>query len=326
MWRDSVPVTSFPFEYRDRSVGLIKQTWGDIKDKLGADAVNGALPFCSSHYAPSQMHNLIMSEMNTRHERNIQKLETMKATSAARNRPATAESRRPLTTSAAMAAPIVKLHADKEKRSSMTTKGLAATGTSTGDGESTAFRTAGGTTPGHFSLSRADGGGVTPHEPALSVRPPRPLSALERRILARDGDDNSCGRVEYLRMRRRLPLQHRTSVRRTTSQVYGWEQLDFSERAIGDRAVETSLLTATGQHPAGPPTPEYLPVRVGGPQAAVPPATAHIVPGAAAASTSAARPPSSTACGSPGQYFGKRSFSAQMARRTGVFSRGDFAV
>ena len=44
MWKESVPVTCFPFRYHDREHGTIVQTWAEVKDKLGRDAQDLAAP------------------------------------------------------------------------------------------------------------------------------------------------------------------------------------------------------------------------------------------------------------------------------------------
>lgn len=69
-WRDSTPVTPFPFTFKDRKEGRIVQTWKDVHEKLGRDAVNLAMPFCTAHIVPSTIQSncitdLIKSEHRT---------------------------------------------------------------------------------------------------------------------------------------------------------------------------------------------------------------------------------------------------------------------
>jgi hypothetical protein len=258
MWRDSVPATTFPFRYVDRTHGTITQSWNDIKDKLQRDAMSNALPFCSSHYSPSQLHNLLTVEMNRKHERNAHKLSQLE--------------------------------------------------------------------------TRLHGAPITPTVNAgratQVLRPSRPMSADERDLLT-NGAGGGRGRQEYLRYRRRLPLQQRTSLRQTTSQQYGWEQLDFSSRDTVENA---------GGHSVS----EFLPVRTGAAVAAQRGAPQEDSAGAASPATPATeamliasglkncgesrmRSPTQVnrgpaVPGDPGRYYGRRAVLSQLSRPRGVFS------
>jgi hypothetical protein len=62
-WRDATPTITFPFSYKDKTDGVISQTWKDVREKLNRDAVNTSLAFCTAHIAPSAYQANIVSEV-----------------------------------------------------------------------------------------------------------------------------------------------------------------------------------------------------------------------------------------------------------------------
>ena len=355
MWRDSVPVTSFPFRYHDRQHGTISQTWAEVKDKLGRDAQSQALPFSPAHIAPSQLHSNIIAAINRKEEQGSKRLEQLRRVRAAASRPSSAPASRrgggagptraPQTTSEVMSQLVAKTSSASPKQPA----------------------------PSAVAEDTAP--------PPVVVKPQRPMSAVERRVLTEGNGDGVRGRQAYLRLRRRLPLQHRTNYRRTSSQSYGWELLDFTDAATAPQQQEAALMQAVGHASAAVPkrpapggiaaeaatvsaaaeaanrrsrpVPEFSKAAVGSAASAAPAAVAarqqaqaasadgvgtkqHATATAAAAATAADVPMKVTPLGTmvrahasgqrePGQaeYFGRRSYMNQLARRTGVFSRGD---
>jgi hypothetical protein len=338
MWKESVPVTCFPFRYHDREHGTIVQTWAEVKDKLGRDAQSQAIPFCAGHIAPSQLHSNIIAAMCKKEEKNLRRLEELKQLRAS-SRPSSAP-------------------AGGARRAAGTTSVPQTTS------EVMAQHVAAKTKALRPGASAADKKNVD--EPApnpVAARPQRPMSAVERRVLTEGDGDGTHGRVAYLRLRKRLPVQHRTNIRRTSSQAYGWEQLDLSEAANAPARQEQALLQAVGHGftaarrpgPSGVaaeaatvasatiaanrkrvPVPEFTKSSAGGPPAPVSAAVSAAAPPAVAGGaavplpqasrvtpigTTVAAHPSGQREAGQSSYYGRRSYMNQLSRRTGVFSR-----
>ena len=61
-WANATPTIAFPFNYQDKKVGKIVQTWGDVRSGIQRDAVSLALPFCTSHITPSTLQANIIHD------------------------------------------------------------------------------------------------------------------------------------------------------------------------------------------------------------------------------------------------------------------------
>lgn len=73
VWKDSVPVVPFPFQFTDKTEGKIVQTWSDVKDGLNRDAINSALAFATGHFTPTSPQSAIMRETMEKEEKRRRK-------------------------------------------------------------------------------------------------------------------------------------------------------------------------------------------------------------------------------------------------------------
>jgi hypothetical protein len=61
-WANATPTIPFPFQYQDKKVGKIQQTWADVRSGIQRDAISTALPFCTSHITPTIVQVNIISD------------------------------------------------------------------------------------------------------------------------------------------------------------------------------------------------------------------------------------------------------------------------
>lgn len=61
-WANATPTTPFPFQYSDKKVGKIQQSWADVRAGIQKDAVSTTLPFCTSHITPTILQVNIIAD------------------------------------------------------------------------------------------------------------------------------------------------------------------------------------------------------------------------------------------------------------------------
>ncbi|CUG87703.1 Hypothetical protein, putative [Bodo saltans] len=61
-WANATPTTPFPFQYSDKKVGKIQQSWADVRAGIQKDAISTTLPFCTSHITPTILQVNIIAD------------------------------------------------------------------------------------------------------------------------------------------------------------------------------------------------------------------------------------------------------------------------
>ena len=333
-WRDSIPAKAFPFRFVDKKEGVIQQTWSDVREKCNRDSASGAMPFCTGHYAPSALQNLMVGEMVKREHQNADKLQAMiaerQAAAAAELRRLQADGRpqRPHTagpagrSAAAAAATRLGAAAAAADGSATSTDAAAAAAASDAATSSTGRVTFSADTAGGAAAATATASGP-------AAPPPRPATAgsaasssragqqphvtvgMKKRALLLaaeedalyNGEGGGRSRSAYLKLRRRLPLQQRFEIPKSTSQRYGWELLNRTADTLSQRAHANALSSRPST-----PVAEFKIRALGAGEGA-----------SATAAVAGAEKPPPPRPGQPGVYWGRKAVMAQLNRKTGVF-------
>jgi hypothetical protein len=199
VWKDSVPVVPFPFQFTDKTEGKIVQTWSDVKDGLNRDAINSALAFATGHFTPTSPQSAIMRETMEKEEKRRRK--TLLGQTAS-SRPTTDDT-----------------GTDR--------LGTASTNFSrpTGAASVPLSTTAGTNTTDAASANRGD-------RCRSKVRGAPPTE--EEKALLQQSEGGGRGRIAFLKARRNKSIQERFGGQpQTTSHMYGWDAKPSVLKRIG---------------------------------------------------------------------------------------------
>jgi hypothetical protein len=200
VWKDSVRVVPFPFQFTDKTEGKIVQTWSDVKDGLNRDAINSALAFATGHFTPTSPQSAIMRETMEKEEKRRRK--TLLGQTA---------SSRPTTNETAT-----------DRLGTASTNYSRPTGAASVPLSTT---TAAGT-------NASDAASANRERRRSKVRGAPPTEEEKALLLQSEGGGR--GRIAFLKARRNKTIQERFGGQpQTTSHMYGWDAKPSVLKRIG---------------------------------------------------------------------------------------------